>query len=119
MARSTVILSVNAGSSSVKVTLFTAQGDQPEKIAAAEISSLSDPPAHFAYSRSYEKQKHELSSAIVSHSHAFQYILEYFLNDKDLAILSSRDRIDYACHRVVHGVSGSNPPESRNASSWY
>ncbi len=104
MANPTVILSINAGSSSVKVTLFTAEGDQPQKIAAAEISGLSAPPAQFIYSRNDDRHKEELPSSIESHNDAFQYILETFLRDKDLDFISSRDHIHYACHRVVHGV---------------
>jgi acetate kinase len=106
MAQSTIILSINAGSSSVKVTLFKADDDKPEKIAAAEISGISSPPAQFTYSRNNQKHKEELPSSIKSHNDAFEHILESFLNDKDLENVSSRDHIDYACHRVVHGVSG-------------
>jgi hypothetical protein len=105
MAKSMVILSINAGSSSVKATLFKADGDQPERIAAAEISCISSPPAQFTYTRDNDKQKRDLADPIKSHYDAFDYILESFLNDGDLDIVSSRDHIDYACHRVVHGVS--------------
>lgn len=105
MAKSTMILSINAGSSSVKVTLYTGEDDQPERIAAADISGLSAPPAQFTYSRNDRKQKKDLPSAIKSHNDAFQYILESFLNDGDLELISSRDHVDYACHRIVHGVS--------------
>ncbi len=114
MAKPTVILSINAGSSSVKVTLFTAEGDQPEKIAAAEISGLSAPPAQFTYSRNNDKHKEELPSSIKSHNDAFQYILESFLSDKDLDFISNQDHIDYACHRVVHGVSGAKTLRAQN-----
>jgi acetate kinase len=103
MAQSTILLSINAGSSSVKVTLFKAEDGKPEKIAAAEISGISSPPAQFTYSRNNQKHKKELPSSINSHNDAFEHILESFLNDKDLENIS---HIDYACHRVVHGVSG-------------
>jgi acetate kinase len=105
MAKSTTILSINAGSSSVKITLFTADGDQPAKIAAAEISGLGDTTPRFTYSRNDKKYSEELPSSIKGHNDAFQYILEFFLNDAELNSISSRDQIDYACHRVVHGVS--------------
>lgn len=108
MAKSTTILSINAGSSSVKVTLFKANstgGDQLEKIAAAEISGINAPPAQFTYTRDNNKEKKELPSSIQSHNDAFECILESFLNDTELELISSRDHIDYVCHRVVHGVS--------------
>ena len=114
MAKPIVILSINAGSSSVKVTLFTAEGDAPEKIAAAEISGLSAPPAQFTYSRDDDKHKEELPSSIISHNDAFQHILESFLRDKNLEFISSRDHIDYACHRVVHGVGGAKTCEQKS-----
>ena len=121
MVKSKVILSINAGSSSVKVTLFTvtAEGDQPEKIAAVEISGLSAPPAQFTYSRNDHKRKEELPSSIKSHNDAFQHILESLLGDKDLEFISSRDHIDYACHRVVHGVSGAKSCEHKPTTDIY
>lgn len=106
MDQSTIILSINAGSSSVKVTLFKAEGDKPEKIAAAQISGISSSTAEFTYSRNDQKVKEELSNSIKSHNDAFQHILESFLNDEELQSVSDRGHIDYACHRVVHGVSG-------------
>jgi acetate kinase len=104
MAKPMVILSINAGSSSVKATLFKADNHQPEKI---EISWLSSPPAQFFYQCNRNSSEHhqELPDTITSHNDAFQYILESFLNDKDLEVVSYRDHIDYAYHRVVHGVS--------------
>jgi acetate kinase len=105
-SKPTVILSVNAGSSSVKATLFKAEkNDQPERIAAAQVTGISSPPAQFTYTRDNNKHKQELSDTIKSHNDAFQYILKTLLDDKDLGIVSSKDDIDYACHRVVHGVS--------------
>ncbi len=116
MAKSTVILSINAGSSSVKATLFEADDVKPEKIAAAEISGLRSPPVQFSYecSRNSNKRQQELPDTIKSHSDAFQYILESFLSDEDLDIVSHRDHIDYACHRVVHGVSGPTDTAKKN-----
>jgi len=106
MAQATTILSINAGSSSVKVTLFKAEGDRPERIAAAEVSGINAPPAQLTYTRSNYTHKEKLSGSFGSHNDAFHYILESFLNDKVLETVSKRDHIDYACHRVVHGVSG-------------
>lgn len=107
MANATIILSINAGSSSVKATLFKVQGDsdQPEKVAASEVSGISTPPAQFFYSRAHKKYNQQVSASIQTQHDAFEYILDSFLNDSELEILSSRDQIDYACHRVVHGVS--------------
>jgi acetate kinase len=106
MAKSTIILSINAGSSSVKVTLFKAEDDRPQQIAAGQISGLSAPPAQFNYTRGDNTNEEELPRSVKTHNDAFGHILEAFLNDKDLETISRRDHIDYACHRVVHGVGG-------------
>ena len=106
MAKTSIaILSINAGSSSVKATLFKAEGNRPEAIAAAEVSGINASPAQLTYTRNNNKQKKELRSSIASHNDAFECILESFLNDTELELVSDRDHIDYVCHRVVHGVS--------------
>lgn len=113
MAKAIVLLSVNAGSSSVKATLFQADADGAEeqlaRIAAAEVSGLSAPPAEFSYLRGDEKHKHQFPSSISTHHDAFQYILESFFNDRDLRAVSGKDQVDYVCHRIVHGVGGEPP----------
>ena len=111
MSRPRVILSINAGSSSLKITLFHVDGSgtssslsAPEKIAAAEVSGFTDPPAKERYSRtagSYTT-KNELPN-IKSHSDAFRHILQAFVADKDLKEVNNIEDITHACHRVVHG----------------
>ena len=103
MANPEVILSINAGSSSLKITLFSVKDKSLEKIAAADVSGFTAPPAKEKYSRGSYKHTTELPKSIQSHNDAFQHILDSFLNDKDLKEVSSKDDITYACHRVVHG----------------
>lgn len=105
MSAPKIILAINAGSSSLKITLFSAKGPPSpslEKIAAAQVSGFADPPAIEKYSRGTYSTKNELPN-IKSHNDAFQYILESFIDDKDLKEVQSKDDITYACHRVVHG----------------
>lgn len=104
MSNPKIILSINAGSSSLKITLFAVDSSSSslEKIAAAEVSGFTDPPAKEKYSRGSYSRKNEWPN-IKSHNDAFQHILDAFLNDKELRELSSKDDITYACHRVVHG----------------
>jgi hypothetical protein len=104
MSKPKTILSINAGSSSLKITLFSVDNSSSslEKIAAAEISGFTDPPAKEKYTRGTYSIKNE-SPDIKSHNDAFQHILDGFLNDKDLKDVTSKDDITYACHRVVHG----------------
>jgi acetate kinase len=106
MSKPTIILSINAGSSSLKITLFSVKEDASssylEKIAAAEVSGFTEPPAKQKYTRGSYTTNNELPD-IKSHNDAFQHILNAFLNDKDLKEVNSKEDITYACHRVVHG----------------
>jgi acetate kinase len=104
MSRPEIILSINAGSSSLKITLFRVKDSSTslEKIAAAEVSGFTDPPTKEKYTRGSYSTKNEWPN-IKSHNDAFQHILDGFLNDKDLGEVRSKDDITYACHRIVHG----------------
>lgn len=103
MSKPEIILSINAGSSSLKITLFSVKNKSLEKIAAADVSGFTAPPAKEKYSRGTYKKNSELPKSIQSHNDAFQHILDSFLGDKDLKEVNSKDDITYACHRVVHG----------------
>ena len=103
MSKPEIILSINAGSSSLKITLFRVKDKSLELIAAADVSGFTAPPAKEKYSRGSYKHTNELSKSIQSHNDAFQHILDSFLNDKDLKEVNNRDDITYACHRAVHG----------------
>ena len=106
MSKPNIILSINAGSSSLKITLFGTKEDASssylEKIAGSDISGFTDPPAKQKYTRGTYTTKNELPD-IRSHNDAFQHILNTFLTDKDLKEVNSKEDITYACHRVVHG----------------
>ncbi|KAI9706481.1 MAG: hypothetical protein M1836_003487 [Candelina mexicana] len=103
-----VILSINAGSSSVKISVFKAEqiGQRPTELAVAELAGLTSPPATFSYSRGSEKvKKKKLNDDIKDQERAFQFLLDYLVNDKGLSDITERDHITHACHRVVHGGS--------------
>ena len=99
-----LILSINAGSSSLKCSLYQVS-EAKEKdlslLAKAEISAINQPPATLKYSRGSEKNTSELGD-VKDHKQAFEHVLETFLND-DQVHVKSKDDIDYACHRVVQG----------------
>ena len=103
MAASGLILAINAGSSSLKITLFHAKDKALTRIAAASVTGFTSPPAKEKYTRGDYKNSRELPKSITSHNDAFQHILDTFLNDKDLKEVNSKDDIAWACHRVVHG----------------
>lgn len=100
-----IILSINAGSSSVKVSVYsTTEGAQdPTQLAEAQVDGLTAPPPTLKYSRGEEKIKGKKLEEINSQEDAFNYILDHLTNDKGLPELSHRDDIGFACHRVVHG----------------
>ena len=100
-----VILAINSGSSSVKISVYksAAQGHPPIQLADAQISGLTDPPASLTYECGSHKIKGQGVKDISSNEDACQHILEQFVNDKDLAEISSKNDITHACHRVVHG----------------
>ncbi|KAI1811152.1 acetate kinase [Poronia punctata] len=101
-----VILSINAGSSSVKISVYTAlQNQVPEQIAEADISGLTAPPARISYKRRdvvVAKNK-EVQEQTGGQSGAFKILLRTLTEDVELPEIKDRSDIGIACHRVVHG----------------
>lgn len=109
---SKIILSINAGSSSVKTSVFRAsRGQEPVELAEIQIDGLTAPPPVLKYTRGGKRiaKGKQLNSAISSQNDAFQCILDELINDQDLKELSSRGDIPIACHRVVHGGDFDRP----------
>lgn len=107
-----LILSINAGSSSVKVTVFkgSPQDEQPQSLAVVEVAGLTAPPATLSYQRGdNEKTKGKKIEGVDSQESAFKYILEHLLNDDDLPDLKNKEDIEFACHRIVHGGDYDKP----------
>ncbi|OJD18149.1 acetate kinase [Emergomyces pasteurianus Ep9510] len=97
------ILSVNAGSSSVKVNVYKL-GKPLVKLASAQVAGLTAPPCTFKYSRGLSREKtEEIQEGIASPQEAFKYLLGHFLSDPGLHEVASKDDFAYLCHRVVHG----------------
>lgn len=106
-----IILSINAGSSSVKVSVYTFDSSSATKaVASISISGLTAPPASLTYSRgetsvAKDKQLDNIANA----QDAFKAILEHLTSDPDLPQLSHPKDISFACHRIVHGGSYTKP----------
>lgn len=96
------ILSVNAGSSSVKITFYTFE-NPPRAIADAEISGITAPPPSFKYQKGASKHKEELKEKLNTPPDAFSYLLKRCFSDPELSEVASDDELAYICHRVVHG----------------
>jgi len=101
-----IILSVNAGSSSVKVSVYKAErGETPEQLAEAQVSGLTAPPSVLDYTRGGHKvnKDHELSNKTLSQREAFEVLLDRLIGDTGLPQIGHRDDIGIICHRIVHG----------------
>ena len=100
-----IILSVNAGSSSVKVSVYSGQirGDPPIQLAEAQVAGLTAPPANLTYNRGSERTKGQEIPGVSSQEDAFEYILDHLVRDDGLTEVATKDSITHTCHRVVHG----------------
>jgi len=102
-----IVLSVNAGSSSVKISAYSALfGQAPIQIAEAQISGLTAPPATLKYTRRGEKviKDEEVKDQKVSdQADAFDILLKTLIDDNGVPEISSKEDIAYICHRIVHG----------------
>jgi len=100
-----IILSINAGSSSVKISVYKTpeKDDIPIQLAEAEVSGLTSPPAKLKYTREDEKIRGKELENINTQEDAFRYILDHLVEDDGLSELASKDDIRFTCHRVVHG----------------
>jgi acetate kinase len=96
------ILSVNAGSSSVKITFYTFE-NPPRPIADAEISGITAPPPTLKYQQGDKKHKEEIKEKLSTPQEAFNYLLKRCFNEPDLSEVTSVDDLAYICHRIVHG----------------
>lgn len=111
-----VILSVNAGSSSVKISVYTAEAHgKPTQHAEAQISGLTSPPAKLSYVRegvTVAKDK-DLSddkrlqgnnnNKNTTQDAAFRVLLATLVDDADLTQVAQKEDIAIVCHRIVHG----------------
>lgn len=107
-----IILSVNAGSSSVKISVYSASlGQEPKELAETQIDGLTAPPPQLKYTRGETticKDK-KLNGDIHSQNDAFKYMLDQLIADKDFPEISKKEDIAIVCHRVVHGGDYETP----------
>ncbi|SMY22581.1 unnamed protein product [Zymoseptoria tritici ST99CH_1A5] len=108
---SKIILAINAGSSSVKVSVYSYedQSHEPKQLADIQVAGLTAPPVKLTYSRGDEHIKNQELKDISSQESAYEYILKHLTSDSGLPQLSHPDDIEFACHRVVHGGDYDKP----------
>ncbi|CZS90774.1 hypothetical protein WAI453_003973 [Rhynchosporium graminicola] len=110
---SKIILSVNAGSSSVKISVYRtgSSGQEPKELAETQIDGLTSPPSQLKYTRGSEticKDK-KLEEKISSQKDAFGYMLDMLINDSEFSHITKQEDIGIVCHRVVHGGDFETP----------
>lgn len=93
---SSIILSINAGSSSLKVSIYAPTFDGPAHIATATVSNIEARPV-FESSQKNLSDKEKETSNIDDHDSAFAHILNHLFR------LVGKEDITHVCHRVVHG----------------
>lgn len=114
-----VILSINAGSSSVKISAYSAEKSNfPVQLAEAQLSGLTAPPVQLKYSRRGDtvingknvneeddnsSQQQQQQQQMLSQDDAFKYLLKTLFEDSELGEIGSKADVAIACHRVVHG----------------
>lgn len=113
-----VVLSVNAGSSSVKISVYVVEafGATPHELAEAQVSGLTAPPPLLDYQRG-GKVVHKSapitdvnsSAQVKSQADAFTLLLHVLVSDNALAEIGHRDSISIVTHRIVHGGDFSKP----------
>ena len=105
-----LILAVNAGSSSLKISLFKRDGASSESphdivdlLLTSTITNISQPPASFSFQLASHAEgreaKKEPVKSIKDHASAFQHFLDYLKREASI----DRSEIVHICHRVVHG----------------
>ena len=107
-----IILAINAGSSSVKVSVYSYEAGQtsdPKELAAIQVSGLTAPPATLKYDCGDEHIKDQELSDVKGQEGAFDYIIKHLTSDSGLDVLNHPDDIEFACHRVVHGGDYDKP----------
>ncbi|KAK4197461.1 putative acetate kinase [Triangularia verruculosa] len=107
-----ILLSINAGSSSVKVSVYEVEyGQAPTQIAEAQVSGLTSPPASLKYvrdGRTVVKSK-EVEDQVDNQRDAFSLLLETLIDDGDLPQIKSKEDVGIVCHRIVHGGDYTKP----------
>ncbi len=103
--RSGYILSCNAGSSSLKISLYQINAspvEPPRLILVSSISSITAPPATFSFERlssSTRTIKNEVTPSVTDHASGFAHFLDILQTVANI----DKTKIVQICHRVVHG----------------
>ncbi|KAK4192647.1 Acetokinase family-domain-containing protein [Podospora australis] len=106
-----IILAVNAGSSSVKISVYSAElGQSPVQIAETQVSGLTSPPATLKYTRGGEVVvKNREVENVQDQRDAFTLLLENLIDDEHFPEIKTKEDVGIVCHRIVHGGDYTKP----------
>ncbi|CAB4382831.1 unnamed protein product [Rhizophagus irregularis] len=102
------ILAINSGSSSLKykLFLFDKSKDEINLVSKGSITEITSPiSSQFTAKIISSNTKISKSLNIQTHEKAFSHILSYLLD----TIINSKEQIKYIVHRIVHGITESQP----------
>ena len=113
-----IILAINAGSSSIKFSIYDkTSSNSVQLFANAQISGLTAPPAQFTYSlnnpsgaETESSKAHEVE--VSNHEEAFRCFIDFITTGKGRKsggqVLDLK-RVSVICHRIVHGGQHPQP----------
>jgi acetate kinase len=100
-----IIFAINAGSSSLKISVYSAEDRNatPRQIAHAQVSGLTSQSTKLTYLRGDESiyKNHQVTAG--NQDDAFGIILDTLVGDEKLDEIGSKSDIAITCHRIVHG----------------
>jgi acetate kinase len=101
------ILAINAGSSSLKFKLFLFDESTNEinLVSKGSISEITSQTSPFTAKIISSDTKTTKSLHVPTHEEAFSHILTYLHE----TIINSKEQMKYVVHRVVHGITESQP----------
>ncbi|KAF7312099.1 putative acetate kinase [Mycena indigotica] len=98
------VLSANAGSSSLKISLYDTT-QPPHLILTSSLSNITAPPAKFTFQRVDSAVQNEELSNVHDHASAFAHFLECLTKEAKI----DSETVVAVCHRVVHGGDYTDP----------
>lgn len=125
-----IILSINAGSSSVKISVYvvTGAGDDrgpPRQVAEAQLSGLTAPPVRLRYTRRgrtvFDGAQEVRAEEPRSQDDAFRQLLGTLVGDAELPELARPEAVAVACVSTIRCsfVTPSSPGNSRRAPVFF
>ena len=109
-----LILAINAGSSSLKISVFIFRYPDPLSLAEVQIAGLAAPQMKLKYIRNHVSVKDSRLSEVNDQESALKYILDRLVEDEGLPEIKDKKSFRWACHRIVHGGDSSEPQVINN-----